>query len=209
MPDSDNESTVTLGLLNAVEGNSAITQRGAAKELGIALGLTNSYLKRCVKKGLIKIQQAPANRYTYYLTPSGLVEKARLTAEFLSQGFQFFRLARTQCEDIFNLCEKQGWQRVGLHGLTDLAEIAVLCAANFDIEIIGIIDDGSALESYTEKPVVRELADLGEFEVILITDLGNPQASYDKICQIIPENKVLAPDILNISRTDGAPGDGK
>jgi DNA-binding MarR family transcriptional regulator len=201
MPDPNSESAVTLGLLTAVEENSAITQRGAAQELGIALGLTNSYLKRCVKKGLIKIQQAPANRYAYYLTSSGLAEKGRLTAEFLSQGFQFFRLARTQCEDIFRLCEKRGWRRVGLHGLTDLAEIAVLCAVNFEVEIVGIIDDASSLETYAEKVVVRDLADLNDFDAILITDLGNPQASYDKMSQAVSVGRVLAPDILKISQT--------
>ena len=63
-----------------VEENSQITQRSLASELGIALGLTNAYLKRCVRKGWVKINQAPANRYAYYLTPRGFAEKSRLTA---------------------------------------------------------------------------------------------------------------------------------
>ena len=69
--DLDNEAKITLGLLNMVQGNSAMSQRSMAGDLGIALGLANSYLKRCVKKGLIKVSQAPAIRYVYYLTPNG------------------------------------------------------------------------------------------------------------------------------------------
>ena len=42
---------ITLGLLNAVQENSDLSQRSMAKQLGIALGLANNYLKRCVKKG--------------------------------------------------------------------------------------------------------------------------------------------------------------
>ena len=91
---SNNEQKITLGVLNAVHDDSNITQRSMAGELGIALGLTNSYLKRCVKKGLIKVQQAPANRYAYYLTPQGFSEKSRLAREYLSQGFQFFRIVK-------------------------------------------------------------------------------------------------------------------
>ncbi len=202
MSDSDSDSSVTLGLLNAVEENNAITQRGVAKELGIALGLTNSYLKRCVKKGLIKIQQAPANRYAYYLTPSGFAEKSRLTAEYLSQGFEFFRLARNQCMDIFQLCEDRGWKRIGLHGLTDLAEIAVLCAENYEVEIIGIIDDSSSSEEYAGIKIVHKHTELTEFDAILITDLGDPQSSFEKISEATSADRVLAPGILNISSVD-------
>ncbi len=61
------ESEITLGVLTAIEQDSAVTQRSLARDLGIALGLANAYLKRCAKKGLVKISQAPANRYAYYL----------------------------------------------------------------------------------------------------------------------------------------------
>ena len=91
---ADNETEITLGVLNAVHENSAVTQRSVAQQLGIALGLTNAYLKRCVKKGLIKVNQIPPNRYAYYLTPKGFSEKTRLTAEYFSSSFVFFRRAR-------------------------------------------------------------------------------------------------------------------
>src|SRR5438445_8329748 len=87
------EADITLGMLNAVEENSVVTQRSLAKELGIALGLANAYLRRCVSKGLIKVTHAPANRYAYYLTPQGFAEKSRLTAQYLALSFDFFRVA--------------------------------------------------------------------------------------------------------------------
>ena len=49
LPDHDNESRITLGLLNMVDDNSSTSQRSMASDLGIALGLANAYLKRCVK----------------------------------------------------------------------------------------------------------------------------------------------------------------
>ena len=80
----DGEIGIILGMLSAVERDSNVTQRHLARELGIALGLANAYLKRCAKKGFIKIRQVPLNRYAYYLTPRGFAEKSRLTAEYLS-----------------------------------------------------------------------------------------------------------------------------
>src|SRR6266568_2612239 len=88
---------IVLGLLESVERDGGQSQRRLASELGIALGLVNAYLKRCVKKGLLKANQAPARRYVYYLTPQGFAEKSRLTVEYLSYSFRFFRQAKADC----------------------------------------------------------------------------------------------------------------
>ena len=81
LPDSSGEDErIVLNLLNSVD-DGAQSQRRIAEELGIALGLVNAYLKRCIKKGLVKVSQAPARRYAYYLTPEGFAEKSRLTVE--------------------------------------------------------------------------------------------------------------------------------
>ena len=128
MNNREREESLTLEILEAIEARSDVTQRHLARSTGIALGLTNSYLKRCVRKGLVKIHQAPANRYLYYLTPKGFTEKSRLTARYLSVSFAFYRKAGDSCRDAFQRCEKQGWNRVVLCGVSDLAEIASLRA---------------------------------------------------------------------------------
>ena len=69
------QETLTLEILEAIEAQSDVTQRSMAKRMNVALGLANSYLKRCVRKGWVKIHQAPANRYLYYVTPAGFAEK--------------------------------------------------------------------------------------------------------------------------------------
>jgi len=70
---SDNRAEhdeIVLGLLESVERNGEQSQRDLASELGIALGLVNSYLKRCVNKGLLKVQEVPARRYAYFGSPA-------------------------------------------------------------------------------------------------------------------------------------------
>ena len=89
----------TLDLLAALEADGQQTQRGLAQRLGIALGLTNAYLRRAARKGLIKMREAPARRYAYYLTPRGFAEKARLTHAYLRDAFGFFRRARAESPD--------------------------------------------------------------------------------------------------------------
>jgi len=199
MTKDDGDTEITLGLLNAVEKNSNITQRDVSKNIGIALGLTNTYLKRCVKKGFIKVQQVPANRYAYYLTPRGFAEKSKLTAEYLSQGFQFFRLARNQIADIFEICQNRHWDKIAIHGLNEISEIAVLCSRNFKIEIVGIVDRRSSSKEYAGIPVVSEIGLLAQCEAIVITDLEEPQTTKNNLSNIFSNDRILAPRILNLS----------
>src|SRR5207302_5164525 len=129
------EDEIVLGVLDVVERDPSVTQRSVARELGIALGLANAYLRRCVRKGLIKVGQVPRRRFAYYLTPQGFAEKSRLTATYLSDSFSFFRKARTQCADLFALAAARGQRRLALLGHGDLAEIASLVAREHPVEI--------------------------------------------------------------------------
>lgn len=174
------ESTrITLGLLEAVESGRARTQRGLAADLGIALGLVNVYLKRCVKKGLVKVSQAPARRFAYYLTPQGFAEKSRLTAEFLSWSLTFFRQARDSCGQVLDEARTRGWRRIALAGSGDLADIARICATDRGIEIAAIVDLAAApdLHASGTPRIVHSFDAIGvEIDGVLMTDVsGSPQ----------------------------------
>ena len=207
-PDGDTE--ITLGLLNAVQENSAVTQRTMASELGIALGLANTYLKRCVRKGLIKVSQIPPNRYAYYLTPKGFSEKSRLTTEYLSSSFTFFRRARGQCGDLLEYCAARNWQRIALAGSSELAEIATLCAIERNIRLVGLIDTGQvAAPGRKGDPKPAEFAGLKvvslsrkftDLDAIIVTDLQIPQAVFDRLATEFAAERILTPPLLRILR---------
>jgi DNA-binding MarR family transcriptional regulator len=91
----DAEKTrIMLGPLESVGRGGEQSQRRLASELGVAVGLVNAYLRRCINKGLVKVRDAPARRYAYYLTPNGFAEKSRLTVEYLSTPFRCFDTRR-------------------------------------------------------------------------------------------------------------------
>ena len=197
---ADGDAEITLGLLTAVEANASLTQRSVALDLGIALGLANAYLKRCIRKGLIKVNQAPANRYAYYLTPKGFAEKSRLTGQYLSASFNFFRRARTQCADMLSGCEQRNWRRIALAGASELAEIAALCARDYDVELIGIVDPACETARFAGLPVVARLKELGPVSAVIVTDFRTPQAAFDMLAETLPVERVLTPRLLGISR---------
>lgn len=196
-PDSEHLS----GLLVAIERDSHITQRKLASELNVALGLVNAYLKRCVKKGLIKIQQVPRRRYAYYLTPTGFAEKSRLTAQFLASSLSFFRQARQDCSTVLVAARQRGWQSVGLAGAGELAEITILCASETDIRVEAIVDESAPLTTQMGIRVVPTVDDLADEmpKHWVITSIADAQSVRDRFVHEFGAENVLAPSLLRLS----------
>lgn len=200
-PANSQDTEITLGVLDAVEQNATVTQRSVARELGIALGLANSYLRRCVRKGLIKVKQIPPNRYLYYLTPKGFTEKSRLTADYLASSFTFFRRARAQMDEAMAQCRRHGWTRVALHGAGELAEIAALCNAEHGLDLV-VVAAGAGGEGarVAGLPAVPDFAAAGAVDAVIVTDLGRPYRAYTEAAERFPAERILAPRLLRLGR---------
>jgi len=197
MNTANREDAVTLEILQAIEVDSDVTQRHLASRLGVALGLANSYFKRCAKKGLIKIRQAPANRYAYYLTPKGFAEKSRLTAQYLRYSFDFYRRASNDIHQAFATCEDHGWKRVLLCGVSELAEIATLRAGDHGIELVGNYDPECQHERFLTIPVLHDLDQAPEYDACLLTALHMPSVFHETLLNMVRYERVIIPTLLD------------
>jgi DNA-binding MarR family transcriptional regulator len=199
--DQGDEDRIVLSLLNSVESDGSQSQRHLAAELGIALGLVNAYLKRCVRKGLLKVSQAPARRYAYYLTPHGFTEKSRLTVEYLSSSFAFYRRAKADFAEVFEIAKSRNFQNVILCGKSDLAEIAILSAVESGISILAVVEktDNS---SFVGKTVVSSSDELDStFDAVVITDMRNTRETHDVAVKLYGSHRVLAPKLLGLNKS--------
>lgn len=196
----DRESSLTLGILEAIDTRSDVTQRHLANTLGVALGLANSYLRRCVRKGLIKIQQAPANRYLYYLTPQGFAEKSRLTAEYLSSSFDYYNRAGRSMTACFREMQAAGCRAVICAGMSELAEIASVRVHDFDLDLRGTWDSGATVERFIGLPVWRDFAGIERWDAVLLTDLADTPRAYAALRALVPAEQLYVPDVLSYVR---------
>jgi DNA-binding MarR family transcriptional regulator len=196
--DNGRREQLTLELLNAVDRDHNISQRSLAEEMGIALGLTNSYLKRCVRKGWIKISTAPANRYLYYLTPTGFAEKSRLTARYLSNSLSFYREAGESCLRTFHACNEAGYRKVLLAGDSDLAEIAAIRALEAGIEVEGVYDPNPGRKRCAGRPLLPSYIEAPGHDAIVLTDLSDPRGMLEHVKSIAEGLPIFSPDILRI-----------
>jgi len=194
----DREEVLTLEILDTIEKREDVSQRHLARHLGVALGLANSYLKRCIRKGYVKVSQAPANRYLYYLTPKGFAEKSRLTAQYLSYSLSFYRKAGESCLRVFDECERRGWRRLLLCGVSDLAEIATLRAMERDVTIVGFLDARSERDRFLGRQVWRYPRDCENHDARILTVLDSPQERYGELLAQTDGVVLLVPDVLRI-----------
>ena len=199
------ESELSLRLLSTIEGDRSVTQRSLALRLGIAVGLTNAYFKRCVRKGWVKAQAVPARRYAYYLTPKGLSEKSRLVGEYLTSSLGFFRNARAQCADCLAESHARGWLSLALVGAGDLAEIATLAGRESPVDLALVIAPGYNGATAAGLPVATALERARDYDAVLLTDFQSAQETYEALRRYLPDERILAPDLLRLTRIPGEP----
>ncbi len=81
------QEEIQFEVLRRLHQTPKVSQRTLSKDLGVGLGTINFCFQALVEKGLVKMQNFSQSksklRYAYLLTPAGVAEKSRLTAEFL------------------------------------------------------------------------------------------------------------------------------
>ena len=97
---------------------------------------------------------------------------------------------------------------MALYGAGDLAEIAMLCAREHDIELAGIVDPRLAGGSFLGLAVVADLAALGPVDAAVVVDLAAAQQAHDDAVAALGAERVRAPDFLRVRRRGATAGLG-
>jgi hypothetical protein len=146
------------------------------------LGLVNSFVKRLANKGYFKITTIPKNRVKYILTPKGVMEKSRLTYQYLHYSFELYRGARKNLRKHFNGLVAQGVKHVVFYGVSEIAEIAYISLQETAIKMVAIVDEKSVgkifLGNVIKDPLV--LSSLS-FDRILITSMKKDDSQLEII----------------------------
>jgi DNA-binding Lrp family transcriptional regulator len=184
-----------LLLLNAISEGTHVTQRDLSRRLGVALGLTNLYLKRLASRGLIKIISIRPNRLQYLLTPKGIAEKSRLTYSYVSYSLRMYREARESLRMALEDLALDGHKRIAFFGVGEAAEVAYLCLKENGLELSAVFDHSGG-QQFLGFPVrgVEEL-NPDDFDRIVITAWGSllgTEARVNELLRLgVPQEKVV------------------
>ena len=190
--DMDVESRRELTVLEAVEQDRHITQRNLAAILGVALGLTNIYLKRLIRKGYIKCVNVQSNRLLYLITPQGIAEKTRLTYEFMDYSLHLYREVRHHLSQVLRPCHDNGARRVAVYGTGEAAELAYLSLREQGLEPVAIftLEGGGAFLGIPIRPIA-ECVDV-PFDWLIVATLDRPDALIHELRRAgVPRERLL------------------
>lgn len=187
------EARRDLQALEAIAENERITQRRLSTQLGIALGMTNLYLKRLVRKGFVKCVNVKPNRIRYLITPTGLAEKTRLTYEFIEYSMSLYGTVRQHLRRALEPLAGSERKRVAIYGTGEAAELAYISIIECGLELVAVFDD-EARGAFLGRPVldVREHGSL-PFDALIIAKLDTPQPVTDRLVGLgVPQEKLVA-----------------
>lgn len=177
------EALRNLQALEAIDQDDHLTQRSLADRLGIALGLTNIYLKRLVRKGYVKCVNVQSNRLRYLLTPTGITEKTRLTYEFMQFSLSLYGEVRRHLHAVLEPYTENAGTRVAIYGTGEAAELAYLSIAGVGLQMVAVFDrDGTG--RFLGQPVL-DIANHAQvdFDVLLVATLDDATPIVERLVQ--------------------------
>jgi DNA-binding MarR family transcriptional regulator len=163
----EREAQRDLEILTELARGELVTQRSLAQRLGMALGLTNLYLKRLARKGYIKITTMPPRRIRYLLTPKGIARKSRLTYEYMEYSVHLYRETRQLLRQGLQPLAERGQRRVAIYDTGEAAELAFLTLRELGLEVTAVFGEDERRDTFVGLPV-RPLADLTASEQDLV-----------------------------------------
>ena len=176
------EERRSLQILTELSRNDSLTQRDLSSNLGIALGLVNSYIRNLMAKGFITVKSIPPRRYAYFLTPKGLAEKTRLTYHLLQDYTRIYREAKSNFRRLFAELRTDGIKRVVFAGADEVAEIAYLTLHETDLELSGVVDGEMAGKKFFGREI-RPLGDIRtmSYDFIVVTSYLKREKIYREL----------------------------
>jgi DNA-binding MarR family transcriptional regulator len=181
-----------LKVLEAIADNEQMTQRGLASRLGIALGLTNLYLKRLVRKGYVKCVNVQSNRVLYLITPKGIAEKSRLAYEFMEYSLLVYREGRRHLKSVLRPYAQHPSMRIAIHGTGDAAELAYLCLKELGLEPV-VVFEFDRTGAFLGIPLVdvRNHATVEYDLIVVATIVGVEELLESLVEQGVPRAKMI------------------
>jgi DNA-binding MarR family transcriptional regulator len=188
-----------LEILNAIGEGKLLTQRALAQRLGVAVGLTNLYLRRLVLKGYVKVAAFPRKpsvrkRLRYLLTPTGLAQKTRLTCEYMAHSLALYRRTRAMLRESLAALPASGARRLGLYGTGDAAELAYLTLRELGREPAAVFDEagGGTFLGLDVRPA-SEIAASG-VDAVVIATFDAPERAVARLTALgVPRERLVVP----------------
>ena len=140
----------TRRILVQLEACDSISQRALSRELGIALGLTNTLLRRMIRSGWVEVVRQAPNRVRYVITSAGVAHEAVMSRDYFQDAVRRYRETRDRIRQSLRALSvnwpaddaqvSQG-KPIVFYGTGEVAEIAFVSLQEVDLRLVGVVDE--------------------------------------------------------------------
>jgi DNA-binding Lrp family transcriptional regulator len=189
-----------LRLLEELEKNPVISQRELSHKFGIALGVTNACLKRMARKGWIRIRDLNPRKIGYYLTPKGMLEKARLTLNLISFRVQHYSELKKIIANRLLEMQRNGRKRIVFYGVSDEMEVAYITLQGVNLKLVGIVEDD---EKFTPQFIfgyeLERVSCINELkpDCVLVTSLEESGGKKERLRNLLDKDSIFISDMCS------------
>jgi len=136
---------ITLRIFNILEENPSASERFITKKTGLATGLVHSFMKKIIEKGWVKAKQVSPKRWLYFLTPTGFIEKSRISLQYFSRTLYTYSATQSVIQAELLTYLKSEIRKILVIGDNDIGEIAVLSIkANNNFTLSGVVGNSNS-----------------------------------------------------------------
>ncbi len=91
-----------------------------------------------------------------------------------------------------------GMHRIAFVGAGELADIALLAAREFEIELVAVLDHQISVDQM--RSLLKAPEKGASVDGVAITDFRSPQATFDLLREWFEDSQILAPSFLRVTR---------
>ena len=174
-------------ILDMIEKNPRITQRGISTTIGIAVSMVNDHLEEFERKGLIKRKKYSTKTVEYVITKKGIERRKVLNIGYFNATQKLYNFAKVNLEFFLHQMAITGYKKLILYGTGEVAQIlinTIQSSSELKIEIVALIDDdinkqGKYLNSITIISR-NQICDFNH-DGILISSYNNRKSMINKL----------------------------
>jgi predicted transcriptional regulator len=175
----DKHEYLELKILNCVEKTPRLTTRLIAARVGCNIRLTHALLKKLISKGTLDVKKINSRNWHYYLTPSGISEKAEKTCKFFNFSMHYYQEARERSSEICSILQSEGKKEIAFFGCGNLAEIVYLSLIENNLQLSEVYGDSKKIfmgcEVQPWKNVVEFTSDA---LIVSLMDIRSPMLEF-------------------------------
>jgi EPS-associated MarR family transcriptional regulator len=185
-----------LAVLDALEGEEALSQRKLSAATGLNLKKINFCLHKLMEKGYIKFERVRRNPnklvYLYLLTPDGIRAKSRLTYRFIKFTMEQYGKIEEKIRRSLEAMVRTETEQIALYGVSDVARILFDLLNGHPLRVVGIVDDAYEGGEFCGHRVLRSeaLGRLG-YDRLLVTSLEDPEQVDQRLLKLGVDRKKI------------------